>query len=172
MRGNYKRNAETNKWLPAWEWLLQTWSINLGGHPLRSPHLSGRWVNVYHQASFLKGYVPVVNQLLYFGFESVAVFGWMPFWSSMISTLHIWVIPGWVRLWNRLKRLGNHQRVLNQRLQKLAICHDDWMTRRISSFQVSLGPKLILTLISISRALGLLIWMKSKPGLFVMKTKR
>lgn len=61
--------------------------------PLRSLHLSGREVDMNYQVSFRKWYVLFVEQLLNFRFERVAVFIWVPYWSSVISTLHIRILP-------------------------------------------------------------------------------
>lgn len=80
-----------------------------------------REANVHYQVSFWKGYVLVVDQLLYVSFESFVVLDRVPYWSYMISILHIKIIPRQKWLWELLERSGNHRRASNQRLQELTI---------------------------------------------------
>lgn len=149
-----------------WGW-FHVWYTEFRRCPLRSSHLANLEVEVHQQASFSKDYVLVVDQLLYFRFECVAIFSWVPYRSSMISTLHIGTVPRREWLLIRLQRFWIHQRALNQRLQKLTVRHGNQIKMNVPSFQVVLKPMLALMLILISSALGLLIWMMSDPWLSV-----
>lgn len=149
-----------------WGW-RHVWSTNFRRFPLRSLHLSGREVGVHHQVSFSKGYVILIIQLLYFRFKSFGVLCRMPYWSFMISTLHIWIIPRWVWLCQRPQRFRIHKRGLNQRLMNMTVWHRNCIKRIIPSFQVVTRPILAL----ISSTLGSLIWIRRDPGLMVWSSR-
>lgn len=125
-----------------WGWLL-VWSTDFKRCSLRSSNLSGWEVDIHHQVSFLKVHVLVINQLLYFRFECVAI----------------------------LQRFWIHQLALHQRLYELIVHLKNWIKRSISSFQVVSRPMLVLTLILISSTFGLLIWMRSDPRLLVRHSR-